>query len=593
MTLDHRPSLSVHWICVALVAVWAAGCDVDQEYGGSAGSPDASTAGGSGSRNHGGGSSGAYARADASAAGPQYGGGAGEGAGGAGDPGVPDAGAPPSGTNISFSGAQDFGFFRRLLDDGIVPTRETVDAAGFFAEHHTELPLPDCGERICLHAMLGVMGSLMSGNHCTMLQLGLNSPLSSDRIERPPLTLAIVVDTSGSMSADGKMNFVRRGLAQMVNEMNDDDQIALITYSDNAVTHTEMGGVRGRRNALHGAVDDLDADGSTNLYEGLELGFQTVLEHYDSGRQNRVIMLSDGQPTAGDTSADHILAMAAAYNSEGIGLTTVGLGTDFNYELMRGLAEQGDGNFYFVEDAGAVDEVFTEELAYFTVPVAFDLELELRVGPDYTFGDAYGSHLWQDTPDGGRLEIPSVFLAHRVAHDDVHCTDDPDDPDPQCGRRGGGSALLIELMPRNDDGSRPEFADVATALVRFREPGTDLIVEDEIRVRYPHAPWLLHRAGFFENPIVEKSFVMLNIAIALQQACDRFHIDGDADGAVALLRRVILAVADYADSANDGEGDLDMAYDIELMEQFIDVLRAQGGQEPDEDDLPEDPWPAD
>lgn len=492
-------------------------------------------------------------------------------------------GSPGGNTNINLGGAQDFGYFRRLLNEGRVPTLDDFDAQGFFAEHHTPLPTPDCGERVCLQAMLGVMGNLINGNNCTLLQLGLNSPLVARPDQRPPLNLVVVVDVSGSMSADGKIDFVRQGLSQMVNELNDDDQLALVAYSTAAELRAPLQPLRGRRNELQRLIVDLRPGGSTNIYAGLEEGYREALRHYDSGRQNRLIMLSDGQATAGRTDDASILELSRLYNSEGVGLTTVGLGTDFNLRLMRGLAEQGDGNFYFVEHAAAVEEVFTEELSYFTVPVAFDLELTMREGSDYRYLRAYGSSLWEDTAEGGRLQVPSVFLAHRVRHDDVG---------PGNGRRGGGSALLVELMPDVAEQREPGESRVATVDVRFREPGTDRIVEQTVHVTYPELAGVLRPAGFFDNPIVTKSFVMLNIYVALEMSVEAFH-RGNPEFAVGLLQRLIAAVADYEDSANGGEGDVDMQLDIELMQQLINVMLAQGATEPEEPDIPEDPWPAD
>lgn len=487
-------------------------------------------------------------------------------------------------TNVNLGGSQDFGYFRRLLDNNIVPQRSDIDASGFFAEHHSQLPAPACGERICLQPMLGAMNNLLNGNACTILQLGLNSPIVANEQNRPPLTLAVVVDVSGSMNDAGKIDFVRDGLRKLVNELDDEDQIALITYSSDVSTLYALAPVEGNRNELQDIVDGLFAAGATNLHDGLEVGYQTVYQHYDSGRQHRVILLSDGEPTVGETDPGAILDMSRGYNSEGVGLTTVGLGTSFNFELMRGLAEQADGNYYFLEDSGAVDEVFTEELSYFTVPVAFDLVLDVEEGSHYTFNRAAGTPFWEDTETGGHLEIPSVFLAHRASHDDV--TEDG-------GRRGGGSALLLELTPRAQADNTLSSATVAHLEFQFREPGTNRLVTETIDVDYPHNPWEVISSGFFENGVVTKSFVMFNILVALELACDSFHLEDDPFSAIALLQRVIAAAEDYEDSANDGEGDVDIQYDIELMEQFISVLVANGGAETENEEIPEDPWPAD
>src|SRR5262249_47178297 len=123
-------------------------------------------------------------------------------------------------------------------------------------------------------------------------------------------------------------------------------------------------------------VNRLQPRGATNIFDGLRQGFVLLGDTPPSERQNRVIFLSDGNATAGDTSTEHIMQMASDRVLKGIGLTTIGVGDDFDVALMRGLAEQGAGNFYFLEDPSAATEVFTEELEYFMQPIALDIQLE-------------------------------------------------------------------------------------------------------------------------------------------------------------------------------------------------------------------------
>lgn len=497
------------------------------------------------------------------------------------DPAIPEV---PGNTQVNFGGAQDFGFIRALLDNNTVPEVDQLDPAGFIAEHSTPLPDPECGEQLCVHGMLGVMANLINGVNCTLLQVGLNSPITVDVNDRPPLSLAVVVDTSGSMSADNKLGFVREGLNKLINELSDDDMISLVTYSTGVQVDFPMAEVKGNRNELQDIAAALEAVGSTNLYDGLEMGFDQVRENYDSGRQNRVILLSDGLPTIGILNDTQIVDMSSAYNSDGIGLTTVGIGTDFNVDLMQTLAEQADGNYYFLESAAAVDEVFTEELAYFTVPVGFDVSIRISTGEAYQFLGARGSHLFEENDNGGKIDIPSVFLAHRLAHDDV--TEDG-------GKRGGGSALLLELMPDEDFAGQGPDASVATIEFEFREPGSDEIITQYEQIIYPYPSDELLTAGHFDNAIVTKSFVMLNIYVAFEMACQLFH-QGESSEAVGILERLIAAAIDYEDDANDGEGDLDIVADIELMEQLRDVIEANTpSMETPDPEIPEDPWPAD
>lgn len=486
-------------------------------------------------------------------------------------------------TNVNLGGTQDFGYFRRVVEDGQVPRPGDFEASGFFAEHHTPLPHPDCGERVCVQGLLGVMTSLFEDATCTMLQLGLNSPIVADPDARPPLTLTVVVDTSGSMNAEGKMEFVRLGLHRLVDNLYDDDQLAIVTYSAQARVALPPTSMRGGRSELRDVIDGLTPTSSTNLYAGLQLGFETAMTAYDSGRQNRVLLLSDGQPTAGNTSSASIRELARSYTRDGLGLATIGLGNDFDYALMSGLASDGDGTFYFAENVSAVDEIFAEELSYFTVPVAFDLKLEMTAGQGYDIAFVHGTERWEGDAATGTLEIPSVFLAHRESDDDVT---------EGGGRRGGGSALIVELMPRMSmDVDYSDGAQVAEVALSFREPGTNRRVEQSIVVDYPHAPWVLLDSGFFQardTDIAQKSFIMLNVYAGLEAACTDFHA-GDPDEGLAKLERLLAAVVDY----NEEVGDVDIEYDIELIEDLMAVMRAQGARLPGEFEPREDPWQAD
>lgn len=486
------------------------------------------------------------------------------------------------GGNIGLGGAGDFGFFRELLDSGIVPMQGQFDAAGFFHEHQITLPPPTCGQQVCVQAQLGAIGGLFGDGQMAMLHLGLNTPVTIDPDTRPPLTLAVVVDTSGSMGGE-KIEYTRQGLVRLIGELDDGDWLSIVEYNDYATVVAAMGPVAGRRAQLTALAEGLDATTSTNLYDGLELGYREIMTAFDAERFHRVILLSDGVPTAGITSESAILAMSAGFNAQGLGITTIGLGTDFNAPLMRGLAEQGNGNHYFLEDTTAVDEVFLEELRYFAIPVAFDVTLAVQEGSHYAFGQAFGSSFWQDETGGGRVEVPSVFIAHRLDDGDVF-GGDAGVP----GRRGGGSALLVRLVPREPLPAAVDgLAEVSTIDVSFREPGATALTTTQLVVTHPYG---VPDEGVFvtsDPSSTHKVLVMLEAYRAIEIACLKFHT-GLGAGGLEVLRRVQAALTDY----NDEIADLDIAADLALIEQLAQVLLANGVEEPDVT-LPADPWPAD
>src|SRR5690606_18746358 len=107
---------------------------------------------------------------------------------------------------------------------------------------------------------------------------------------------------------------------------------------------------------LHEQIESLYPRGGTNIHDGLAAGFEAFGDALPNERQHRVILLSDGLATAGITSRYQIIEMARGHIMRGIGLTTVGVGNHFDVELMRGLAEHGAGNYYYLEDGAAAGE---------------------------------------------------------------------------------------------------------------------------------------------------------------------------------------------------------------------------------------------
>jgi hypothetical protein len=215
------------------------------------------------------------------------------------------------------------------------------------------------------------------------------------------------------------------------------------------------------------------------------------------------------------------------------------------------------------------------------VPIAFDLKLTVEAGPDYDFGRALGTPFWSNTLRGGQLDVPSAFLAHRESDEDVTDTE---------GRRGGGSSLLVELMPRALASGDPEPI-VAELALSFRDPETNEIVEDQVVVSYPHPANTLETRGYFEAPnlgSIQKSFVMLNIFVGMERSIVDYHSLRASARTITELDQLIAAVSDYNEEIRDK--------DIELDLELLDRLRAnlvRAGVPDARVGVSRDPWPAD
>ncbi|HET6280709.1 MAG TPA: VWA domain-containing protein [Polyangia bacterium] len=481
------------------------------------------------------------------------------GAGGAAGASAVAPGSPPAGSgsfgSVGIGGGQDFGAFRRALNGGLIPATSTLDAAGFFAEHFTSLPPPTCGKTFCLHGMLSVSPDMVRGGRWTLLQMGMNSPIDPATVTKPPLALAVVVDRSGSMAAAGKMDYAKQGLKLLVNALSEGDTFTLIAFDDQIQTLFGPAHVSNKA-SLIAIVDALQPRGSTNIYGGLEAGYKAAISTGDETQQRRVIFLTDGLPTVGITDPTQIKAMSAGYNERYIGLTTIGLGTDVDAGLLRNLSEQGGGNFYFAEKPEAVQEVFTEELAFFVAPIAYDLELRINELPAYTLKQVLGTNLWRAENGGGRVRIPSVFLVSRTSTK----------PGANGGRRGGGSAIMAELAP-TPTLPAAGLCNVAALQLSYRLPGSSTIETQTADIGYDVGTVAGgDTAAYYSSRDIEKNTIILALFTALRDATARAQNDprGARDLLVTFQPKFKARIAGWADD--------DLIDDIVILQQYIDVL---------------------
>lgn len=466
------------------------------------------------------------------------------------------AGADAGTGGVSFGGQQDIGQFRNIINNGGIPGPDTLDANGFFNEHYAPPPATGCTNTLCLTPGLSVGYDWVQQNKQATLQIAVNTNVDPATYPKRPLDLVVVVDHSGSMSMDGRLVKVKSGLDTLIDSLAATDRLAIVEFDDQVQVDAPLATLD--RPHLHQIVAGLTPRGATDIYDGLKQGFDLSVAGLDPARESRVIFLSDGLATFGNTSDPAILAMADGYVSRGIGLTTIGVGNDFDVTLMRGLAEHGAGNFYFLQDASAATEVFQQELAYFASPIALDIQIDAVAGSGFTFGEVVGSTLWSSQTTAGSMHIPAAFVASRT----------DSNPDPTTGgRRGGGSMLFIAVQPT---GNNPDNK-VADITLNYRVPGTGEIKTQTVTLQYPtggETPSV--DAPYLSAPEMAKRYAMYNLFLGLRGA---LQLTSQPACAITPLQ----AIRTHAATWNATREDPDIADDITLIDHFIANLQGVGG----------------
>lgn len=177
---------------------------------------------------------------------------------------------------------------------------------------------------------------------------------------RRPLNLSLVIDRSGSM-AGPKIDYTRRAAQMLVQNLGATDTLSVVLYNDLVDTLLNPEKVQ-RKDIINQQISRITPSGATNLSGGWLQGVNLVAQNLDKAQTNRVILISDGLANRGVTDSEKLVAFAAQKYAEGVSTTTMGLGDDFNEELLINLANAGGGAYYYIESPEAMPTILNEEL---------------------------------------------------------------------------------------------------------------------------------------------------------------------------------------------------------------------------------------
>ena len=220
---------------------------------------------------------------------------------------------------------------------------------------------------------------LANKKQTTYLKVGMTGfALASEHV-RPPVNVAIVLDRSGSMSGE-KLDRAKDAAKEAINRLSSQDILSLVVYDsvvDVLVPATKVGD----KESFRKRVDEIRSGHSTALFAGVSKGAAELRKFLELERVNRVILLSDGIANQGPSSPVELGELGASLIKEGIAVTTIGLGLDYNEDLMAKLADRSDGNHVFVEHPNQLVAVFNEEFGDILSVVAQEISVRVKTAP--------------------------------------------------------------------------------------------------------------------------------------------------------------------------------------------------------------------
>ncbi len=458
-------------------------------------------------------------------------------------------GSTDQGIGLKPGGAQDINYFRMKVAAKTLPKSTDMTLEGWLNEHDTVLPKALSDRVVTLHAMAALIAPAAGqGQADTVIQLGLNSGKTLSDVS-DPIALTVVLDRSGSMSGE-KLADIKVGMHALIKQLPKNTLFSFVTFSSDVQVDMPPTLLDDASRAkADQVIDAVIANGGTNLHDALQQGETTCKSASAEYKIRRILLLSDGQPTVGDTQSADITAVASASAAAGCSISTVGVGYDFDPQLMTNIAQIGGGTGWFLPDAQHSADIFIQDLETLLLPVADKLTLQFKLASGWKVTDIYGFEWAQN---GDQVNITGVKQppapvdgadAGSGGSPDAGSTDSTQEapvamPTLFASKRNG--LVMIHLAaPQGEDLSKIADLLLATVTYSYHLAKSDTTESFDVPVQVPGLVAIPDGGiAYFGSPIVHRAWLLLHDGLALQQACAQVEGNG-ADKAKQLLQDAI------------------------------------------------------
>ncbi len=338
---------------------------------------------------------------------------------------------------------------RNYLSEGNLPPEDSVRVEEYINYFEQGYPLPSAHQAFGIY-IDGAPSPFTQTERYDMMRVGIQGYEVPDS-ERKDLSLTFVIDVSGSMDMDNRLELVKRSLELLVERLGRRDQVSIVVYGTDArvVLEPTSGSKSGR---ILRAINRLQPEGVTNAEAGIRLGYKMAMRAYNPDGENRVVLCSDGVANMGQTEWDEILREVRGYVEEGVFMTSIGFGMDnYNDVLMEQLADNGNGFYAYVDDMDEAERLFIDDLTSTLQTIAMEAKVQVDFNP----------------------EVVSRYRLVGYENRDV-ADEDFRDNSVDAGEIGAGHTVTalyeVKLYPR-------ARGRIATAYLRWEDPDSREVVE--------------------------------------------------------------------------------------------------------------------
>jgi len=369
---------------------------------------------------------------------------------------------------------------RRFLNGGSLPPQDAVRTEELINYFSYDYPAPRNKE--VPFAVSTVATAAPWNQDRILLQIGIKGyDVPAD--ERPAANLVFLIDVSGSMNASAKLPLLKNALKLLTRQLTDEDRVSMVVYagSSGVVLEPTPGDEQAK---ILGALEQLQAGGSTNGASGIRLAYQIAGQAFIDGGINRVMLATDGDFNVGTVDFDALVDIVERHRDNGISLTTLGFGAgNYNDHLMEQLADAGNGNHAYIDTLNEGRKVLVEQMTGTLQTIARDVKIQVEFNPsvvaEYRLIGYENRMLRREDFNNDKIDAGEIGAGHTVtALYELALTDSESrliDPlryaeKPENNRRSSHELAFVRLRYKAPDGDksrlieRPVRTDAIAAL---------------------------------------------------------------------------------------------------------------------------------
>jgi Ca-activated chloride channel family protein len=266
---------------------------------------------------------------------------------------------------------------RRYLNDGMLPPADAVRIEELINYFEYDYPQP-VGD-VPFSVNTEVANCPWNTKH-KIVQIGLQGKkVSLDNV--PPSNLVFLIDVSGSMADARKLPLLKDAMRIMVNQLTDKDKVSIVVYAGSSGLVLPATSA-GNKSEILNALDNLEAGGSTNGGQGIQLAYRIAQDNFIRDGNNRVIIATDGDFNVGLSGDEELTRLIEQKRESGVSLSVLGFGTgNYNDSMMEKLADKGNGNYAYIDSQEEARKALGEQIAGTLYTIAKDVKIQVEFNP--------------------------------------------------------------------------------------------------------------------------------------------------------------------------------------------------------------------